>query len=178
LSLLGGFQAENACLAFLSCREAVRNSEILFERDAAVSGLESSRLPGRTEIVPYCGTNFIIDGAHTPVSVRKVRDAVREVFGERGILIFGAVAGKDIQGMAQVLASSFGRILISTPGRFKESRPGEVFKTFKDINSAAEFIPEPEEALKRALALAGKELPVIVTGSFYMAAEIRKLIVR
>ena len=39
---------------------------------------------------------------------------------------------------------------------------------------ALELIPEPEAAYLRALELSGGKLPVLVAGSFYMVAAIRR----
>ena len=79
--------------------------------------------------------------------------------------------------MAEILALSFDRVIISTPCHFKESRPEDVFTVFRSIFPETEFLPVPLDALERAMNLAEKDVPIVVTGSFYMAAEIRKLIV-
>jgi len=176
LPLLGRFQGENASLAYLAVREALRIAHTELKKTDAVKGLASAQLPGRTELIrSRGGVPCIIDGAHTPVSVQRVLETVQEVFGRGGVLIFGAVAGKDIKGMASILSPAFDRILISTPGHFKESRPEEVYAIFKSANPHTEYHPDPKDALKRGLSLTNGG-PLLVTGSFYMASEVRKLI--
>ena len=78
--------------------------------------------------------------------------------------------------MAGILAPAFPHIIVSTPGTYKKSAPEQVFSTFKNLNPGALFEPEPERALSAAKELSGGALPILVTGSFYMAAEIRRLI--
>ena len=83
--------------------------------------------------------------------------------------------------MAPLLGPNFTDIIISTPGSFKKSNPEKVFKVFKLINKNTILIKKPFEALKKAVELYGKngnsDKSILVTGSFYMVAEIRKLII-
>ena len=94
LSLLGRFQSENACLAYLACREALRKSGTVIDLHTAELALSQCRLAGRTEIIEYCGKTLVIDGAHTPETLKKVNEAIKEVFGSRGILILVQCPGK------------------------------------------------------------------------------------
>ncbi len=168
LKMCGRIQAENAALASLCISNLLPGLDTL-------SGIETASLPGRSELFPNVrGTDssVMIDGAHTPVSVDIAAEAFKSVYGN-GTLIFGAVDGKDISGMAKNICSHFNTIIISTPGSFKPNSPETVFKIFKEINPRTVFEPDPEKALSAALSKGGA---VLVTGSFYMAAEIRKLI--
>jgi dihydrofolate synthase/folylpolyglutamate synthase len=116
----------------------------------------------------------VLDSAHTPRSVAGVLDAFQQVFGREGVLVFGTVAGKDTQGMAKILAPAFPRIIITTPGTFRESHPREVFEHFKAYNPDTELVSAPEEALQRALDRLPPGEALLITGSFYLAAEIAK----
>jgi dihydrofolate synthase/folylpolyglutamate synthase len=143
------------------------------------AGLGAAHAPGRMEIregpVP-----FIFDGAHTPASVRVLVRGLEELFPEferTGVLVFGAVKGKDIEGMACILGPRFREIIISTPGSFKPSDPAMVHAAFEPYNARVRLIPKPEAALEYARGKAETAGgPVCVTGSFYMVAEILKLV--
>jgi dihydrofolate synthase/folylpolyglutamate synthase len=75
------------------------------------------------------------------------------------------------------MAPAFTRIIVSTPGTFKESNPAEVAEIFSRINPATTLEKDPGAALQRAREASGGRLPILVTGSFYMIAEIRRLLV-
>ena len=90
-------------------------------------------------------------------------------------MIFGSIIGKDPEEMAKILAPSFQKIIVSTPGTFKESHPEEVFHIFKRYNPETILEKEPPKAWQRALEYSQGNLPILVTGSFFMIAEIRKL---
>ena len=113
-------------------------------------------------------------GAHTPFSVKSLLTSFDHIFPRNRILVFGAVLGKQIEAMAQILAPAFREIIISTPGYFKESDPEEVFRIFKKLHSGTILEKKPSEALAKALQFSNKTDPILVTGSFFMISEIRK----
>jgi dihydrofolate synthase/folylpolyglutamate synthase len=176
LSMLGEFQAENAALAFLAL--ARLHPEITLAQFE--QGFRAARLPGRMELFPG-DPPLVLDGAHTPLSVRRLAESFVSVFARPGrprgaVLLFGSVAGKNPLAMAEVLAPRFESIVVSTPGTFKASDPAGVAAIFARINPRTELVPDPAAALARARELSGGTLPVLVTGSFYMVAEIRRLL--
>jgi dihydrofolate synthase/folylpolyglutamate synthase len=170
LGLLGAFQAENAALVYLALKRCRDIPAAAFE-----AGFRAARLPGRMEILSTSPT-IILDGAHTPQSVRRLLETFRALFPRRGLLLFGAVEGKKAREMAALLAPAFSRVIITTPGNFKASDPAALHAFFKAINPATELIPDTAAAFRRAKARAGKDGPLLVTGSFYLAGEIRRLV--
>jgi dihydrofolate synthase / folylpolyglutamate synthase len=172
LSMLGQFQAENAALAYL----ALRRTRPEITREQVAEGFLSTTLPGRMELL---GSDpvIVLDGAHTPLAVNRLLDAFRAVFPGEAVLIFGSVTGKNPREMARIMAPAFTRIIVSTPGTFKESRPAEVAEIFRSFNPATTLEKDPGRALALARQASGGRRPVLVTGSFYMVAEIRRLLV-
>jgi dihydrofolate synthase/folylpolyglutamate synthase len=79
--------------------------------------------------------------------------------------------------MARIIADRFGDVIVSTPGFFKKSDPRQVFTLVADHNDNTVFKPDPREALQTALELSCGSRPILVTGSFYMIAEIKRLYV-
>jgi dihydrofolate synthase/folylpolyglutamate synthase len=170
LSMHGAFQAENAALAYF-CLHRTRGgiTDAQFR-----SGFASARLPGRMEIVPGSPA-VVLDGAHTPLAVRRLLESFRTLYPEGGVLLFGSVSGKRPLEMAEVLAPAFERIVISRPNAFKPSDPQEVWAIFRRLHRGVELEEDPARALARARELAGAR-PILVTGSFYMVSEIRALL--
>jgi len=174
LKTIGVVQAENAFLAWLVLIDLLRPDDHL--KEVLIQGINKATLPGRFEILKKEGQNFVFDGAHTPVSINRLLESWNTVFKKKGILIFGSVADKNPSEMAKLLSPHFDEIIISTPGSFKESYPEEVYQIFKKNNNNVQLIKNPSEAYNTAIKLSEKEKPVLVTGSFYMVSEIRKLI--
>ncbi len=171
LSLLGEFQAENAALACLTLRRTRPEIALSCYRD----GLLAASLPGRMEVVG-AGPPIVLDGAHTPLAVSRLLDSFDRIFPGEAVLVFGSVTGKRPREMASILARRFARIIISTPGTFKESNPQQVYEIFRSLNPDTVLERAPEAALRRARQESGGSRPILVTGSFYMVAEIRRLL--
>lgn len=182
LHIGGTFQGHNAALA-LQILEGVCNPS-LEERSQIVHGIEAATLPGRCQLI-LDNPPLMIDGAHTVHSMRGIMDTweslyPRKEYPQGGVLIFGAISGKDHATMAKVLLQHFTHIIISTPGTFKKSDPSALAALFTQLGGDPLLELDPEKALKRALQLSKSHattkgpLPILATGSFYLISEIVK----
>ena len=146
--------------------------------------VETCRLPGRGEVID----GVFLDGAHTPESVATVVQAYRQRFGDplNIPVILGIVAGKDVEGIAAALKPVASVVIVSTPGRFKPGDPQNVADRVAAAGLTVDFQPDHEKALQVARDAQAKTAtadndgaapPIPVTGSFYMVAEIRRLVV-
>jgi dihydrofolate synthase/folylpolyglutamate synthase len=192
IAIPGAVQAENAGLAIL----ALKRCFPFIDSGTIQRGLKGFSLPARFErLKPFkpdggsslveTGSPLIIDGAHTARSVELTVETFCSLYGEGGVLVFGCASGKNAAAMASSLASRFSWIFITTPGTFKASDPDCIYEIFagelrKSRNPGKLFlIPDTKKALAGALdAAAADSLPILGTGSFYLAAEIRNLVRR
>ncbi|WP_026043550.1 bifunctional folylpolyglutamate synthase/dihydrofolate synthase [Treponema primitia] len=176
----GAVQALNAGLAVIALKTAYPS----LDAETIRQGLSSFTLPARFERLGAGKPPVIIDGAHTEKSVELCVNTFTALYGEGGIFIFGCAAGKNAEAMAAILTPRFSKIIITTPGTFKISDPKGVHEVFakelqrqgKAAASTPEllFIPETKKAIDYVLEEGRKKcLPVLGTGSFYLAAEIR-----
>ncbi|MDR1215145.1 MAG: tetrahydrofolate synthase [Treponema sp.] len=168
----GAAQAGNAGLAALAVKTAFPN----ISAECISGGLRKCRLRARFERISSAPT-VIVDGAHTRASIDYCVETFVSIYGH-GVLLFGCAAGKDVLSMAKILAPRFSVIVITTPGTFKESYPEKVFEVFEGINpEKVTLIKDTAMAIDKTLAIAQeKNVPVLVTGSFYLAGEaIRRL---
>lgn len=183
LKMIGGVQADNAALAWLTLTKLLKPNKA--NKELIIKGMNQAKLPGRFEIFKIRdpkfsskhSTKFIFDGAHTPFSVKRLAETWTNIFDCKGILIFGSVIDKDPLKMAKYLSPHFDKIIISTPGTFKESHPEKVYEIFRKYSKSVKLIIDPVEAYRMALQLSDSDIPVLVTGSFYMVSEIRKLVI-
>jgi dihydrofolate synthase/folylpolyglutamate synthase len=179
LPVPGAVQAENAALALASLLLAFPG----IESAALRRGLERFSLPARFERLLE-DPPLIVDGAHTEKSAAICAETFTALYGEGGLLLFGCAADKNIRAMAEALIPHFSRIIITRAGTFKVNHPEKIFQVFSGAAHAAgkagpecTLIPDTAAALEFALKL-GREraLPILAAGSFYLAAEIRKLL--
>ncbi len=172
LALIGDFQAENAALVDLAARRTLRLPDEALRR-----GFLAARLPARMELL-RSHPPVVLDGAHTPRSVERVLAAFRALYGADGVLLFGAARGKKIAEMAALLAPAFQRIVITTPGSFKESDPAETHRLFRLLCPAVRLETDTGAALELALELTEGRRPLLVLGSFYLAGEVRRRLIQ
>jgi len=172
LRLLGEVQAENAALAALTIHLTMPHlSEEVIQR-----GLETAYLPGRFQRIQDSPPVYV-DGSHTPLSARRLLHSFLEIHPRPHTLILGIVSGKRHEEIASILCPAFQRVIVTTPGTFKQSDPKALAECSKRHNPATLLIPDPREALNAALStLPDPESPVLVTGSFYLAGEILKAV--
>ncbi|GHV26744.1 bifunctional folylpolyglutamate synthase/dihydrofolate synthase [Spirochaetia bacterium] len=177
----GAVQALNAGLAVIALKHAFP----ALDAETIGRGLRNFTLPARFEKLRGEMPPVIIDGAHTEKSVELCVNTFTALYGDGGILIFGCALGKNTEAMAAILVPRFSRIVITTPGTFKVSDPKGIHEVFtaeierrkakgKPVPELL-FMPETGAAIDYVLEerrTAG--LPVLGTGSFYLAAEIRE----
>jgi len=166
----GAIQAENAGLAILALKYFNKN----INNDAIRLGLSRLKIPARFEKIAD-NPPLIIDGAHTPESASLCADTFCSLYGEGGILLFGCAADKDAAAMAKLLLPRFSQIFITMPGTFRISDPEKVYSAFSSNKTT--LVKDTAEAIRRTLELSRKkDLPVLCTGSFYLASMIKQII--
>lgn len=181
LHLLGEFQAYNAAAAAIAVKTAYPDiSEETIER-----GLSKAFLPGRFEIL-HTVANYphlpalILDGAHTVNSIQFTMDTFHALFEKtdtKAHLLFACAADKDVKDIAPLLKNSFSRITLTRPGSVKQSNMSKLTEAFSDAGMDFEADDDFARAIKKALSLAeAAGEPLLVTGSFYLVAEVKKII--
>jgi len=172
----GRSHAANAALAILALTTAFP----LVNEESIAQGLAASSLPARFEKI-RSNPPFIIDGAHTPLSVAQCAETFCELYGKGGILLFGCAADKDPQAMAALLLPCFDKCIITAPGSFRASDPAAVHRAFlaesarQKSGAAIVCIPDTTAAMEETLRLAEEtKRAVLCCGSFYLAAEVRR----
>ena len=176
LRLLGAVQAANAGLALMAVRTMYPN----IRAETLAAGLANAWLPGRAELWP--GTpRILMDGAHTPESVRTVLRIAEDLQPDKDlrVLVFGSVKGKRHRTMLQSLVSQFRKIIISRPGTFKESDTDELLEMGLSVGGDCTKIDDMDRAIDAARRLLeGQDGGlVVVTGSFHLVGEARRVLV-
>jgi dihydrofolate synthase/folylpolyglutamate synthase len=165
----GAIQAENAGLAILALKKFDKN----INNDVISRGLSAVRIPARFEKISD-NPVVIIDGAHTPESASLCADTFCSLYGEGGILLFGCAADKDAAAMAKILLPRFSQIIITMPGAFRISDPEKAYNAFSSNKTT--LVKDTAEAIRRVLELSKeKALPVLCTGSFYLASMVKQI---
>lgn len=175
--LLGAHQAANAALA-LATLDALGEQGLAIPREAVVQGFANLRWPVRVEVLgerPW----LVIDGAHNVASAEALVETLRTCFPPAPrTLVFGTTRDKDLRGQLRALLPVFDTLITT---RYIENprsvSPAEVAEAIRALDGRTALVStDPAEAL----ALARRETPpeglICVTGSLFLAAEARALV--
>jgi dihydrofolate synthase/folylpolyglutamate synthase len=178
LGLVGSHQAANAGVALAIVEELTRQGWAIPET-AIRRGLADVRLPARVEVLSRRPT-VIVDGAHNLASVRALLKTLEESFACKGrkVLVFATTKDKDVRGMLAQLLPNFDRVVLT---RYESNPRGvsvEELTALADELGARHYVsaPTPAAGWQQVRGWLEPEDLACITGSFFAAAELRRLI--
>jgi dihydropteroate synthase len=168
ISLVGRHQARNAGVAAAIVR-ALHD----VDEDTIARGLRSAHWPGRFELMGR-EPLIVLDGAHNPAAIAELARTLQEFeYGELTV-VFGAMHDKDHPSMVERLPEPDG-VITCEPATDRAADPAVLTRAFRDAGiDTVESEPAVEDAVEAAIADAGPETCVLVTGSLYVVAEARR----
>lgn len=207
ISLPGTHQQQNAALALAAVLLLQKEQGLDLDEKSARQGLLRAFAPIRVESVQPLpnGPIFIVDGGHNRASIKALLNTIQQDHsGKRLTILFGASLGKDIEGVLEDLQLAADRIVLTqystNPRRFpprglltvlrsqtdspldwspelNDDKPG-VLKNRNGKNIEYAVFEHAKEALDFCWKSAEPDEIVCVTGSMYLAAELRKFFLR
>lgn len=172
LHLRGRHQVVNAACA-IGAVEILAGSGFRVDEDSIRQGLATCRWPGRLEVLRE-NPAVVVDGAHNPAGASALRAALEEDFSRRKlILVFGVLSDKDHRGMLRRLAPLADHVVLTRPREARALPPEVAARFVRGMGKRVEVVEKSERALARALALAGEDDLILVTGSLYLVGEAR-----
>jgi dihydrofolate synthase / folylpolyglutamate synthase len=177
LPLVGEHQARNLALAAAAV-ERLQEQGWKIPAAAIPAGLVRLRWPGRIEILGRAPT-VIVDAAHNWEAVAALLRTLDESFrSRRRILIFAATRDKDVSGMLRQLLPRVDSTVLTCCQNNPRHVPVEsLSRLARQLSDQPLHVAsDPAAAWKLAGRFAGAEDLICVTGSFFIAAELRELI--
>ena len=182
VKLLGTHQAINATLA-LTLLDCIRQQGTCLENEQMRTGMARLKWPARIEVVQKNPT-VIIDTAHNGASINALVSTLQECFSQPDrLLIFAATRDKDVGEMLEILLPHFSKVILtqylSNPRRIPVAEVFELTQSIQqETRNRSEVIvaTSPADAWLRAKECAVSESLICVTGSFFIAAEMRELL--
>jgi len=167
--LPGEHQVENALAAVAALR-------CLGIPDAVIAaGIAAARWPGRLERVAE-NPEIILDGAHNPAGARALAAYIDRFYrGRRVRLIFGAMRDKAIDEIGGILFPRAAEVIFTAPRQARALSPESLMAHAG--HPCRRRAADIAEALAMARADAAPEDAVFVTGSLFLVAEARDMLV-
>jgi len=181
LAMRGEHQAANAAVALATIAE-LRHQAWCVSIEAMRHGLARASLPARVEFLPG-QPNVLLDTAHNSASARALVRALGEFASAgRGTLILSVSQDKDVRAIVRELAPHFDRLVVTQYQENPRAVPAVELADLvraecgRNTEMQVEVSPTPREAWQRACHDAGAGELVCIAGSFYLAAELRSLV--
>lgn len=173
LPLLGRHQLSNCALAVASL-DLLSEAGILPPGDDWLrEGLKRVCIWARLQYIPG-HPSLLLDGAHNPVSMQALVDTLRSFVKYRKLhLVFAMATDKDVPQCLGILLPC-AHFFYPTVSNSPRAMPVEqlVSVASRIVNVPVRGNPDPREALALALASAGPEDLVLVTGSLYLVGDL------
>jgi dihydrofolate synthase/folylpolyglutamate synthase len=177
LKMPGTHQIVNASAA-ISAFLLLNQNDKTFDTKKIRLGLRKAFMPLRMEIIRHSeeSPTFIFDGAHNRASMQAFIQTVEEMFPTRRLLlIFGASLEKDVAGMFTEIAGRFQHVFLTQASESSRRFPPKELRSIFALPDASVTVVENcQDAWKQCIQMADKEDVICITGSLYLAAELRK----
>ncbi|OIO90415.1 MAG: hypothetical protein AUK03_13015 [Anaerolineae bacterium CG2_30_64_16] len=186
IPLLGRHQLVNATTAVAILAE-LNAQGVRIEEEAVRAGLAATHWPGRLEVL-QTRPILVADSAHNANSALKLRAALAEWFPRPPrrelALIFGASADKDIDGMLEIFLTPdpdngykpADKVIVTKSGHPRSADPVQLADQVRAISATCPISVHytVDSSLTEALAWAGPDDLICVTGSIFVVAQARR----
>lgn len=173
--LVGAHQAVNGTTVMLVLR-TLQTMGYVFDPEGIRTGFRRTRWPARLELV---GTRpkILLDAAHNCDGANKLRRSLNTIYQYRRLIyVIGMLADKQRRQVLAKLGPIADVIVVTRPN---SPRAGDWEAMAEEARNYTPYVYKEEsieKAVDLALAQAGPEDLVCITGSIYMVAEAREYI--
>lgn len=174
LKMLGSCQPENAALAVQAASVLSRSYPI--EKKHIYDGIEKTRWGGRFEL--HSGSpDIILDGAHNPDGIRRLRESVNQMFGAVPICyVCGVLADKDYEKEIEILFGSASNVFTVTPPSPRAMKSTDLKAAIKKRFSQLKVTSfDSEDGIEKAMeAAVSQNNPLVVCGTLTILARVKE----
>jgi len=176
ISMAGRHQTENIKTALAALEILRKNGQIRLQRDRLYEGVLKARQPGRMELMAK-DPLILLDGAHNQAGAAALAEAAEYLLPKGKIrMIIGALADKDVEGMISEFLKITKDFIATEPNNERRMTAGQLSDIINDRGGNCKAIPEPAEALKKALSEQEPPDVLIAAGSLYLIGQLRGII--
>lgn len=176
LPLLGDHQAENAALAVAAVESFLGNGEVMLGGEVLEEGMGLASSPGRLQVIGSHPT-VLVDAAHNPHGAESLTRALMNSFSfDRVICVIGVLQEKDVAGIVEALDPVVDHFVVTQSQSDRAISVADLADTISSLAGPdrVDSRSTSDQALVRALELAGTTGGVVVTGSITLVAEVTK----
>lgn len=166
---LGKHQIENALTGWAVLNHLkIRDKRIT---DIGIKkGLVNAQISGRCQIISRKPLT-IIDSAHNPESAQSLSDVIKDIIKQKPIIVFGSSQGKLVRQMLNILSPNARKFILTQSQNPRHISVKDLALICKQKHISFETSGSVIKAIELARQLSKNKIPIIITGSFYIAGE-------
>ncbi len=169
--LPGRFQIQNA-LAAASASILLAGQGFKVRDEAIARGIATVHWPGRLERIAE-RPDVYVDGTHNPAGARELLSFWKENFaGRRIFLVYGAMRDKAVDEIASLLFFRAEAVIFTAPRQSRAISALLLSEIAGHFAKQSFIVPDPIQAIERAIELSRPEDAIFVTGSLYLVGDV------
>ena len=181
LPLAGPHQVDNVMTAIAALETFGRERNLTISADSISRGIASVHWPARAEVLtsPDDDVQIIVDGAHNSSSAAALVSTLESLFpsATRPIVMYAGSGGHDFAATAREFSRLNPRVIVTRTRHPKAVSAETVAEALRrDTVPVAAVTPDVESALGAARAISSKGDVIVATGSLFLAAEVREIL--
>jgi dihydrofolate synthase/folylpolyglutamate synthase len=177
IDLLGPHQIENATTAYAAL-QVLRDQGVAISEEAILEGFSTAEWPARFEIMQG-NPPVVIDAAHTQEAAEKLGETVGIHFPNQPIvLVFGVSEDKNVRGILSVLLSKTKHIIYTKSTHPRAMDVDALMAIDLPLDVPTKGVENVGQAVAKAKQIAGDDAVVLVTGSIFVAADARAVLLQ
>ncbi|MCP5003875.1 MAG: bifunctional folylpolyglutamate synthase/dihydrofolate synthase [Planctomycetes bacterium] len=177
LPLVGIHQVENCATALGALEVLSDEGKIEIDCENVRVALRGVKLPARIEVVSGKPL-MVLDTAHTIASMKALKESLSENFSfDNLVILLGLSGDKDLEGVLRAITTAADELILTRTGNPREAEPDQLADVARQFFHKEPIVIENiGDALNEAMKIADMNSLICVTGSFYLAGEVKKIL--
>ncbi len=172
----GLHQLQNMALV-IGAVEVLRKKGYTISDSAVKSGIESARIPARTEIISRSPL-VILDGSHNDGSTAALGDVIKKhLKGKKIIAVMGMMADKDCRKALSNLVPCFSEVITVAPSNPRSMKAEVLSRLVGEFSVKSTPCETPVKGVETAYLQINDFDAMIVCGSLYLAGDVREKLI-
>ncbi|MEX2104197.1 MAG: folylpolyglutamate synthase/dihydrofolate synthase family protein [Bacilli bacterium] len=176
ITLMGPHQVDNAGLAVMTLSVLKQYFAAIIDEEELRRGFQKTTWPGRFERLRENPT-LIIDGAHNAEGATVLRKSLETLYPEKKIhVLLGLLKDKSIEAFLHEMIPIASTMTMTSPDSLRAMQAIDLAEVAKSIdpNKILYIEQDWKDAIAQIQSVATLEDVIVMTGSLYLIADIRK----
>ena len=172
--LRGGFQVYNAVTAITAAQELQKQGFAITEKSIQ-DGVRTAFIPARMEVLNK-NPLIVLDGAHNPDGGKVLAQSLAKLSGRKLTVLMGVLADKEYDAFLGIIGPYVSRFIAVTPNNPRALHANDLCERARAMGMDAIYCEEIKDGVKTALRETEKDGALVICGSLYLAADVRKIV--